>query len=299
MWAPSAVFAYLVSGPTAPVSRHWSGRARAGGYDGPEMAAGELSDRAAGYSFTPPEGWRAEEEGGRFGLAGPSGDTLAIVLPHAAPTPEELRPLFEEGWVEPGLELKPTGEASVGEEPVTQRLAGEVQGQPAEGMLTALFSPHGGGVIVIGISVGGGPDIEPAVRDIAGSVRFAVPDTAEVIESWDSALRGKKLTYLHSYGSSGPAVEGMMTGGGMTEQHDIVLSPDGSFEEHRESSLTIDVGGAGTWGGERAASDGTWEIVVVAGQAHLELRKPDLTETYLLSESEGEIRLDGRRYFVT
>jgi hypothetical protein len=263
------------------------------------MAPSELGDPAAGYSFTPPEGWRAEEQGGRFALAGPSGDTLAMVIPHAASSRGELGPLFEQGWVEPGADLKPRGEATMVDDRVEQRLEGQVQGQDAQGTMLIRFSPHGGGVIVIGLGRAEGSDVEPVAREIAESVRFTAPDTAEVSGSWNAALRGKKLTYLHSYASSGPAVEGMMTGGGMSEQHHIVLGADGSFEEYRESSISIDVGGGGTGGGERAGSEGTWEIVVVAGQPHLELRKPDATETYLLSELEGEVHLDGRRYFVT
>jgi hypothetical protein len=265
------------------------------------MAGREVGDRVAGYSFTPPESWQAEEQPGRFELAGPSGTTAAMVMPHSASKREELQPLFDQGWIEPGVELQPKGEATVREGEAEQRLAGEIQGQPAQGMLIVRFSPHGGGVIVIGL----GPaeasqsEIESAVQDIARSVRFTTPDTDEVVESWDSALRGRKLTYLHSYGSSGPPVEGQMTGGGMTEQHEILLRQDGSFEEYRESSLSIDVGGGGAGGGDRTTSEGTWRIQVAAGQALLELQKAGTPETHVLSQAEGEVYLDGRRYFVT
>jgi len=258
--------------------------------------ASELSDRAAGYSFTPPEGWQAEEEPGRFVLTGPSGTTGAIVVAHAAANREELRPLFEEGWIEPGIELKPDGEATGGDDSVEQRLAGKVQDQEALGILAVRFSPYGGGVLVIGL----GPstdearsEIESGVREIAGGVRFSAPDTADLVERWNSALRGKTLTYLHTY-DSGPS-------GGMTEKHEIALAGDGSFEEYRESSVVIDVEGGGASDAERSTSQGTWSVEAVAGQAVLHLEKPDATETHVLTESgrEGEISLDGRAYFVT
>lgn len=255
----------------------------------------ELGDRAAGYSFRPPEGWRAEQEPGRFALAGPSGTTGAIVVAHAAANQEELRPLFEEGWIEPGVELKPDGQGEVGQDEVEQRLVGKIQGQDAVGMLVVRFSPHGGGVLVIGL----GPatndvrsEIESGVRKIAAAIRFSAPDTAELVESWDSMLRGKTLTYLHTYDSGGG-------GGGMAEKHEIALREDGTFEEYRESSVVIEVEGGGTSGGEQTSSQGAWTIRAVAGQAVLELKKPDTADTYVLTRTWEDVFLGDQPYFVT
>jgi hypothetical protein len=257
--------------------------------------AAEPGDRAAGYSFTPPEGWQAEEEPGRFALTGPSGTTGAIVVAHAAASQEELRPLFEDGWVEPGIELRPDGEAKVGQDHIEQRMAGQVQGQEAVGLLVVKFSPHGGGVLVIGL----GPanedarsEMESGVREIAAGIRFSAPDTAELVESWDSMLRGKTLTYLHTYDSGGG-------GGGMAEKHEIALREDGTFEEYRESSVVIDVEGGGASDAERITAQGEWTIRAVAGQAVIELRKPDTADTYVLTRTGEEVFLGDQRYFVT
>jgi hypothetical protein len=257
--------------------------------------ATELGDRAAGYSFTPPEGWGVEEEPGRFALTGPSGTTGAIVVAHAAANAEELRPLFEQGWIEPGVELKPDGQAEVAEDEVEQRLAGKVQGQEAVGLLVVKFSPHGGGVLVIGLGPANDDarsELESGVRDIASHVRFSAPETSELVESWDSAIRGKTLTYLHTYDSGGG-------GGGMAEKHEIALAEDGSFEEYRESSVVIDVEGGGASDPERTTGQGTWTIRALAGQAVLELTKPDTTDTHVLTRTGEEVFLGDQRYFVT
>jgi hypothetical protein len=265
------------------------------------MTPAELGDPAAGYFFTPPGGWQVEDQEGRFVLAEPSDELVVMVIPHAASKRQELQPLFEEGWVEPGAALAPEGEPVQQDDQVTQRLAGEVQGQAARGMLVVRFSPEGGGVIVIGITPGNASEagVSRAVGEIVESLRFTTPDTADLMTSWDALLRGKKLTYLHSYRSSGPPVEGAMTGGGMTERHELALHADGSFEEAGESSLDIDVGGAGADRSEQVASTGTWSLVPAAGQALLELRRDDGTDSYVLSRSDGEVWLNDRRYFVT
>lgn len=253
----------------------------------------ELGDPVAGYFFTPPKGWEAEEQPGRFELSRPSANAVAMVVPHTASKPGELQPLFDEGWIEPGVELKPRGEATIGDDQAVQPLAGKVQEQEAHGLLIVRFSPHGGGVIVIGLSVGDQPrsEVENAVRETASSVRFTEPDTGAVVESWDSALRGKTLTFLHTYDS---------TGGGMAEKHEIHLAEDDSFEEYRESSIVIDLeDGGGASDPQRTSSEGRWRIHVAAGQAVLELQKAEATDTYALTETDGEVHLDGRRYFVT
>jgi len=265
------------------------------------MPGTELGDPVAGYFFSVPGGWQAEQEPGRYVVADPSSRIAIMVIPHTASSPREFQPLFDEGWVEPGAELKPDGDAVIGQDRAEQRLAGLVNGEEARAALAIRLGPHGGGVIVLGIVSAAGSDSEmgAAVDAVAGSLRFTTPDTKELLDSWEGLLRGKKLTYLHSYSSSGPAVDGMMTGGGMSEQHEIVLSPDGSFEEAGESSLSIDVGGAEAGGGERTASEGTWRIVPAAGQALLELHRSDGTGTYVLSRSDDEVYLNDRRYFVT
>jgi hypothetical protein len=266
------------------------------------MTSRELGDPVAGYYFTPPEGWLAEEQEGRFVLGSSSLNGLAMVIPHAAAGRDELQPLLDQGWVEPGVELHPDGDVVDREDGVALPVAGEVGGQRARGALVIRFSPSGGGVIILGVSSTDGsvPQVSAAVDEIGKSVRFTTPDTAALVESWDAAVRGKRLTYLHSYGSSGPAVEGVMTGGGMTERHQILLNADGSFEEDGEFSVSIDVGGAGGGRSERIGpAGGTWKIVPAAGQALLELRRDQASETHILTRSDGEVYLDGRRYFVT
>lgn len=267
------------------------------------MAPKEIGDPVAGYFFTPPEGWLVEQREGRFVLGSPSANSLATVIPHTAAGLDELQPLFDLGWVEPGVELRPEGDVVVRDDgAAVQRLVGQVEGQEARGTMVASFSPEGGGVMVIGVSPAGSSDpiLASAVEDIAGSVRYTTPDTGALVESWDALVRGKKLTYLSSYSSSGPAVEGMMTGGGYSERHEIVLNADGSFDASGDFSVSVDVGGGGVGQAERLGpSGGTWRILVAAGQALLELHRGEASDTYVLTRFDGEVHLNGRRYFVT
>jgi hypothetical protein len=58
----------------------------------------------------------------------------------------------------------------------------------------------------------------------------------------------------------------------------------------------------GGGGGEvRGPTTGAWEIVAAAGQAILELRGGEEPATYILApgREDGEVLLNGRRYFVT
>jgi hypothetical protein len=256
----------------------------------------EVGDSTAGYALRPPEGWDSLRQEGRIILGPPQGDVFVMAIPHAASGWEELAPLAEEGWKEPGLELDPAGSPVSSEDRVRLPLAGLAEGDEVQAQLLVLFGPSSGGLILLGVArEESAPGLAETVEVIAGSVRFTEPDTEELLAGWKGALRGKRLIYLYTYSSPGP---GGGPAGGFTERHEIVLGSDGAFEQSGDFSVAVEGGG----GGEvRGPTTGTWEIVAAAGQALLELRWDPESATYILSlgQESGEALLNGRRYFVT
>jgi hypothetical protein len=252
----------------------------------------EIGDPVAGYALRPPDGWEAAQQEGRIMLAPPEGGALVMAIPHAASGPDELAPLFQQGWTEPGLELAPAGSPQErGDGSVALELAGRADEEEARGSLLVLFGPHGGGLILIGVARAGVPQ-EPAivVSAVADTVRFSEPDTAALLEGWNQTLKGKKLSYFYTY-SSGPL------GGGITERHELVLHEDGRFEQ--EGEFVASMGDAGGTAEEVWPPTGDWEILAAAGQALVELRGEGETEQYVLAQGGDGVLLNGRRYFVT
>ena len=67
--------------------------------------AQEIGDPAAGYSLRPP-GWEAALQGRRVVMAPREGGAAVMAIPHAPSEAGELAPVLEQGWSEPGLELR-------------------------------------------------------------------------------------------------------------------------------------------------------------------------------------------------
>lgn len=251
----------------------------------------ELADPVAGFALRPPDGWQAAQQEGRILMAPDGGGAAILAIPHAATGPDELAPLFQQGWTEQGLELAPIGPPQQREDgSIAMELAGRADEEEARGSLLVLFSPHGGGLILIGVA---GDEAEAGlsvVGAVAETVRFSEPDTAAFLEGWNELLRGKKLSYFSTY-SSGPL------GGGITERHELVLHEDGRFDQKGE--FVASMGDAGAVAERVWPPTGNWQIFAPAGQALVELRGEGETEEYVLSHGEDGVLLNGRRYFVT
>jgi hypothetical protein len=252
----------------------------------------EIADPVAGYALRPPDGWEAEERAGRILMAPPEGGAVVMAIPHAASDPDELAPLFQQGWTEPGLELAPAGSPERSDDgSVSLELAGRADGEEARGSLLVLFGPHGGGLILLGVAAAEATEDPTTVVDaVAGTVRFSEPDTAALLDGWNQMLRGKKLSYFYTY-SSGPL------SGGIQERHELVLHEDGRFEQ--EGEFVASMGDAGGATEQVWPPAGEWQILAVAGQALVELQGEGKTEEYVLSQGGDGVLLNGRRYFVT
>ena len=258
----------------------------------------EIGDPVAGYALRPPDGWEGAQQEGRILLAPAEGGAAILAIPHAATGPEELTPLFQQGWTEAGLELAPAGSPRRRDDgSVALDLAGRAEGEEARGSLVVMFGPHAGGLILIGVArAGSGADPAALVSAVAETVRFSEPDTTGLLDRWDGLLKDKKLSYFYSY-SSGPAVEGVSVGGGIQERHELVLHEDGRFEQEGEFVASLGEAGGATkkvW-----PPTGTWRLLAAAGQALVELQGEGETTEYVLSQEGDEIFLNGRRYFVT
>jgi hypothetical protein len=252
----------------------------------------EFADPVAGFALRPPDGWHGAQQEGRILMAPAEGGAVIMAIPHAASGPDELAPLFQQGWTEQGLELAPIGPPQQREDgSITMELAGRADEEQARGSLLVLFSPHGGGLILIGVT--GAEALEgtsTVVSAVAETVRFSEPDTAALLEGWNRLLRGKKLSYFYTY-SSGPLV------GGITERHELVLHDDGRFDQ--EGEFVASMGDAGAVAERVWPPTGNWQILAAAGQALVELRGEGETEEYVLSHGGEGVLLNGRRYFVT
>jgi hypothetical protein len=284
----------------------------------------EVGEPAAGIFFTPPDGWEAGMEKGRYVVASEREAGVMLVLMSSVQSLDEARALLREGWVEPGAELLSDGEPRLlAPDTLLAPLRGTVSGQAARAALLCRLSPHGGAVVVLGLA--GAEDYSEALaehaRALGASLRFAAPDTAALLAPWDAHLRGRKLVYLAGTSSGGTGAEGPATSASWSEKRELALAADGSFLARTSipgASGTVDTVGAGgafgapsapgapgsagpsaAAGGEPAAARGRWSLVAVAGQPVLELAVPGEEPRRLaLSRDGSRTLLDGVRWYI-
>lgn len=247
----------------------------------PQEAEKRLSDPGGGYSFTAPSGFDSQKSEEGFGFAD-TGKTVGIAV-----TRHNFRS-FEEFAAQANLEKN--GFVLVGKVQDLDQNGKTflVTKQTAEGVLMVdtfvLFSPHGGGVMVVALS--NKESNQKGFRaglQVAKSVAFTKPQASEAASQWQTLLRGKHLIYLY-------------TASGFSERTDIYLCPSGKFF-YRSNSSSLSNNGSGVVG---ANSDGNWEISP-GGGASLILRFGNGTaRQYVISrrQSGDEIGLNGKRYFV-
>ena len=188
---------------------------------------------------------------------------------------------------------------SLGTNAVAVDYSGNVGGQPAQARAVAVLSPHGGGATIIYLAEPGQYNAQDAAltEAIARGMRFSKPQTSPQAQTWANRLKGHRLAYMASGGSSS-------FGAGYTgwsESKDIYLCSDGAFQSSSSFQGAADTGGgsSGYVGNNPDAQGGRWRITSQGGQSALELRSQDgSTVTFRLEMDGTKTLLNGKRYFV-
>jgi hypothetical protein len=168
--------------------------------------------------------------------------------------------------------------------------------------LIGVLSPYGGGVMVqAAVEVAGYNSTYAALtEEIAKGVKFSRRVAPPIVKQLENHIRGKLLTYLSSYSSSGSSSGGYSTGGGFSTKTEIFLCTNGQFSYRGRDSMSFDTGGG--FGGSHSRNNalGTWRVNAYQGQPVLELRhRNGAKQGFRLSCRNRKTYLDGKRYFVT
>jgi hypothetical protein len=198
-------------------------------------------------------------EGTGFFAAGFHGETLLLVV--AEIDPSTRQPDLNQGW---RLDFRRTG--------------GDASNAAA-----------GASEAGSGAQAGGAAHAPAQPPALAG-----VTSDSPLAREWLAHLRGRKVTYLSSYSSSGGSGYG-----GYSEQWEAHLCSDMSFVYHRSSSVSVDVG-ASAHRSSRSTVRGTWRVVSQGDQAAVEYRTSEGELDYVpIAMQNGRTMWNGQRVFVT
>lgn len=273
----------------------------------PAMAqqSGKISYPALGIEFEVPDGWIGQESADGFLIGSNTEPGMIVLSTHEHKDLAALKQEAEQGIAEEGGNVlrKSTDFVAIGDNATAAEFSGTVEGQDAKAYIAGVINPHGAGVTVMALTTTDayGPRYSQLVTEIVESLRFAKPVESSAVTEWRQALAGAKLTYLESYRSSGPSVDGFATGGGYSTQIVIRLCGDGTFTDSSNSSMSIDTGGAFGSSSGRDQGAGQWSVIGnVQGGATLKLDYPngDVAQ-YALDYRDQKTYLNGTRYFRT
>lgn len=244
-----------------------------------------LQDQAAGYSFSAPAGWKGNKGDAGFALVNPAETIIVSVRPHSY---ADFQTALRDTKLDPGFEvagqpqdLKDGGKTIR----VTKRSAAGV------GVIDffMLFSPNGGGVVVMALSDSANADAAfDAGLKISDSVAFAKPQQAGATSAsssgWASALSGKHLLYMYS-------------GNGYFEEKHIYLCRDATFAQTTGSGGYTPGDSDGGSFGARGGRRGRWSV---SGSTLVLQFQDGAVGQYNITKrtASNEIGLNGKRYFV-
>jgi hypothetical protein len=255
-----------------------------------------VKDSLLGMSFTAPNGWKSQHTEGGYIMTSEKTPGYLVMLPHDRHSLDDLRQDAAAGVNEgEEMQLSLVGEVKdFGKNGVSAEYEGLINGAPARAHAVGLISPHGGGVTIISAAEQSAfsDALVRLAEQVARSIMFHKPETANLITTWEEQLTGKKLTYLSSY-NSGPS-------GGYSAKRVLSLCANHRFILSTNSVVSIDLPDAAGNSGGINRSEGRWEIAVASGHPVLRLHFADGSQLqYLLGFQEGKLHLDGTRYFLT
>jgi hypothetical protein len=172
---------------------------------------GDYVAKAFGFRMSPAPGWghREQENAVLFGHdVKPGFLMLTIIEEHV--TSADIQRVAREGYAEPGFSVKPVTPGKYAQVPTGQgegyyfRVTGTMQGKPVAGFTGVFLPPNGQAILVMALTspekVG---ELEPDARAMLSSVRLTRAEN-QAIHAWDQELRGMRIQYMWSYGSSSP-----------------------------------------------------------------------------------------------
>ncbi len=119
-----------------------------------------------------------------------------------------------------------------------------------------------------------------------------IDDGTPLGREWSQGLAGRKLTRLDSY-SSGNA-------GGYSFEEELTLCSSGEYLYRRNSSVSVDVGGASGSSGGASGETGRWRVVTQGQVAGLELRAQNGQVTLVrLDFQDNLVHIDGGKVYRT
>ncbi len=243
----------------------------------------QFGDQAAGYSFSAPAGWKSNKGDAGFALVNPAESIIVSVRPHSY---NDFQAALRDTKLDAGFE--------VAGEPQDLKNGGKtirVSKRNANGVgvidFFMVFSPNGGGVVVMALSDSTNADAAFAAGlKISDSVAFAKPQQASAASAsgWQSALAGKHLLYMYS-------------GNGYFEEKHIYLCRDSTFAQTTGSGgYTPGDSDGGSFAG-KGGRRGHWGVN--GSKLILQFQDGSVGEYNITKRTaSNEIGLNGRRYFV-
>lgn len=249
-------------------------------------------DVSTGYQFNIPKDWISQKnQDGSYLIGHNTKPGFIIVIPHNYTSVQQIYQETIGGIQDEGIQLTPSKDLTLyGNNGLIGDFNGFIQGQAVKANAISLVSEHGGGLSIL-IAVRNDlyqTEYLTIVQSIANSVTFSKPKTSPIAQQWTTRLRGKKLQYLK-------------TANGFSDKIIIDLCRSGQFGYNNNSSGMSGGTTTLTYAGQNQGQ-GTWKIITRGQQPLLILRfnNGEVYEYNLTNrDSNGQINLNGRRYFVT
>lgn len=258
---------------------------------GKKASGKSFGDAYSGYQFNIPSDWVGKQvDGGSYLIGHNTKPGFILVMPNQYTSLSQMQQESIQGIQEEGIHLMPTGGIEkYGNNGLLANYSGTIEGQIVTAHAIGFVAPHGNGLTIL-IAVR--KDLYQQaylsiLQSIANTVTFSKPTMSPVAGQWKNRIKGKRLLYLK-------------TANGFSDKVIIDLCSSGQFGYSSNSSGMSGGTSVLTYAGQDGGQ-GTWKIIS-RGQT------PVLMLTYNSGEfaeynltngtSNGQIQLNGRRYFI-
>lgn len=269
------------------------------------QATGKVDYKQLGLSFEIPSGWVGQETQVGYMMGSNTIPGVILLLPHDVPySLTQIKQQAYQGLNEGnGTVLNLSGElADLGEESVGGLFTGTLEWQPAKAYIIGMRNPHGLGMTIVAVTTAENfnNQYQQYAQTVMNSIQFRKPESKEDIGEWKAWMKNVKLTYMESYSSISPGVDGM-TGGGYSLSKEIDLCGQGYFIYYGSSNVSVGSDNSSGYNHSNTNGNGTWDIIVGhTGAPTLVLNfNNGNTSSYTLNYKDSKLYLDGTRYFRT